>query len=742
MADIGSLIVKIGADASGLQKAFAELGGSAKQFQNGLGNLAKIGATAFLAVASSAVAMTIAAGKQAEELDQLAEITGINTDRLQEYDVMLNRAGLSGQDLAVIMKNVSASLDQAQQGTGTAGDRFRQLGIDIRKVTSADDLLRKIVVASGELAAGAGKTAIMTDLLGKSWQQALKAFQDGERGIASLSAASKNLGATLSTSQIETLKVMDDQLDDLQLAFKRFGQQLGVSLAPNIQFITELLKNMMVIGADHVAEFGLAWDVLATKVMHSAMQIREVSATIFSSGIFSADAWKKTLSALAFIGAESDKQVARLRLAFELARVVAPLPDTRKQPPPLIDTAKRAQAQQAFLDVQKKATDQAFADAQARAVADTANYKAQIEEKKAAGILSTRETAIIQQQIIANQFKFELENLHARLENDRIYAKAKEATFTKDDKGRADRLKFLEEAGAKERSIINEIKISQVNADTARIQSGLLVTTFWQQQLQDIVASNVFSMAQIVSTWTGGIANSIVKGGNFAKAAWESTQIAIVQGALNTGVQLAAQWALQSSVEVGILTATEATKLGLKTASNATIVASDAAAAGATVGIWGGASLAISGFFATTLASFEAMVATMVTTVTAVGEFVMGVLSAIAEALADTVFGSPWAAAIVVGIALIAAALAATGNLGFKEGGIGDFGSGTPAMLHGPEAVIPLNQRGAAFMRDAFGGGMGQEVTVNVPVMLDGRKIAFATARYQPAAWRNQGAPA
>jgi hypothetical protein len=36
MADIGSLIVQIGADASGLQKAFSDLGGSATQFHHGL----------------------------------------------------------------------------------------------------------------------------------------------------------------------------------------------------------------------------------------------------------------------------------------------------------------------------------------------------------------------------------------------------------------------------------------------------------------------------------------------------------------------------------------------------------------------------------------------------------------------------------------------------------------------------------------------------------------------------------
>ena len=263
------------------------------------------------------------------------------------------------------------------------------------------------------------------------------------------------------------------------------------------------------------------------------------------------------------------------------------------------------------------------------------------------------------------------------------------------------------------------------------MQSATVIVGFWGQQLQDLIASNAFSVASIVSTWTSGIANVIVKGGSL-KAAWEATQVAIVQAALNTGVQLAAQWALQAGVEMGILTATEAAKIGLKTSTNAAIVAGDAAAAGATVGIWAGASAAILGFFAGTLAGFEAIVGTMVATVTAVGTFVMGVLSAIAAALTATVFGIPWAGAILVGIGLIAAALAATGAIEFAKGGI--VTRPTLGLLGeaGPEAVIPL--------RDTELGSGGTQQTIIIE--LDGREISRNSLRYLPALVRMKGVPA
>lgn len=58
----------------------------------------------------------------------------------------------------------------------------------------------------------------------------------------------------------------------------------------------------------------------------------------------------------------------------------------------------------------------------------------------------------------------------------------------------------------------------------------------------------------------------------------------------------------------------------------------------------------------------------------------------------------------------------------FANGGIGDFGSGTLAMLHGKEAIIPLDRMGR-------GGG---DMTIRVPVYLDDRLLTEVVARRLP----------
>lgn len=694
-----------------------------RNLAGGGANAAGVLAGAFVAVTTAAFAMTVEAGKIAEQTDHLAQKTGIAAVSIEGMSVALARSGLESGSIATAMKGLSKAIVGVSEGTDSSIKLFQSLGLSLDIVEKGTgSVLRAIADRFQAMPDGAEKATLAVELFGRAGLDLIPMLNKGAAGLDEAMKKAAEFGLILTDTARTDLTVFDDAMDDLGSALKGFAMQVGAAFAPSLTILVKAFTDLIVFTKNVFNQFADAASVLSIRLAAMVASVQLLSSTLFSLKAFSVEAWQETMNHVKAIDQWAASEIKGVQVAREAETSLDKLAVAQ------LSASKAAEVHAAS---QERLGQQIVASTKIQLAQAALAGKQQ--ERMGGNIVGGAQVTMAQEATEGRR----QEQLGRRIQEEHVVSQAiaqswVDAYMVEEDASMA---RFQAEMDGMDRN-----QEAQGRFIVAQSVAAQQVTGFWQSQFKAIVDSNAFSVAQIIGTWTSGIAGAIVNNQNFIQAAVKSTQLAIVQGALNTGVQLAAQWALQASVEMGILTATQAAKLGLKTATNAAIVAGDAAAAGATVGIWGGASLAISGFFATTLASFSAMVASMVGVLTAVGTFVMGVLSAIATALTETVFGIPWAVAIVAGIALIAAALAATGNLGFKDGGIGDFGSGTQATLHGREAIIPLNSRGAAFMQNAMGGGSGSDRPIHTHVYLDNRQIALAVSDHQMSALRTMGA--
>lgn len=358
------------------------------------------------------------------------------------------------------------------------------------------------------------------------------------------------------------------------------------------------------------------------------------------------------------------------------------------------------------------------------------------------------------------------------------------------DLARTQGLKLLEEETALRRRVIDQTifdeerkgaAIFALDKDLQAKRIGIInqFPTFWEQQLSSIVASSAFSLSSITSNFNNATAQWIQGQGNFTEF-FKSTQTMM----LNVGLQTIERWlaevALAGLREIGLQQALEAAKvaLGIATEAQKTAAAQTGAAARMAIATEEATSeqtiMAQTGSAVTTMwesvgQSTIAVGKTALEVLAQITDGVMGIIDAIADALTFTGILAP------VGMAL----KGITSMLSGKAGGISDalggfldgvdfgwvdnikeffgfssmvdldaipsvaFASGgivtgpTSALIGeagSPEAAIPLNDRGAAFMQKTMGLSGGGVIIIRNE--LNGRVLTEEVLKNMPGVYR------
>lgn len=743
-------------------------------FSKGGAAAAGILAGGFVAAAAGAVALTASAGRQIEALDMLAQKTGISLKTLQGWSVIMAENDFQAESLTSAMRTLSTKMVEAKDPASKAAAAFKEMGIQAKDLGSTESVIRALADRFATMPDGPEKAAMAFEVLGRSGLDLIPILNRGSKALDESKEAAERFGVAMHEVSERNLKNADDAMDRVGVAADALKMHLGAMFAPSVEMAAQGLAETLGVLAGLAREVDTAMDTLAIRLTHIALAAKELGGVVFSKGIFDSGAWTQALDNITLIDKEASKLIAKRRELAPLSPDSAPgaqvnmaataaagatknipqiPPFAEQQNQHLVEYLANRRAEEALGHVLVQ-----IAQREHRELSKKVQVQDQIEQEMAA--ISEQEQ--IGHQIVlqsSQAWRHRNDALDMAVDRLKVLDEAQETMFRTEgalggaaDAARQARLALIDAQAARERQAIEEtifneqkkaaaIMNLETQVDTKRRQTIQAFPTFFEQQMQAIVASNAFSIAQITTTWTSGLANAAVRGGDFVKQAWESTQIAVLQGLLNFGIQAAAQWALQASVEVGLLTATNATKLGLTNATNAALIAGEQATATARLAIQEGTDSSIlSSVMAVGGALKGFFLETVMPALVAVGEAIMGFFSSIAAASEATIFGIPLGIAIMAGVAVMAAAIGALAAFAFADGGIvtkptmgmiGEAGSS--------EAVIPLNSRGASFVRDALGGTGGGEQIVYVQIGDD--VIMKKVARRLPSAIRLRGVP-
>lgn len=220
------------------EKGYSSFTGKMKSLGGGLakGLTAAIGAvttgvTALVATTADGIKKTAEYG---DNVDKMSQKIGISKQAYQEWDFILQHCGANVDGLQASMKTLS---NKAQDGS----DSFAKLGISMDDVASmsTEDLFSSVVSGLQNMEEGTERTAIASELLGKSATELGALFNTTAEDTEAMRQQVHDLGGVMSDDAVSAAATFQDSLQNLQTAISGLSRGALAEFLPSVTSIMD-----------------------------------------------------------------------------------------------------------------------------------------------------------------------------------------------------------------------------------------------------------------------------------------------------------------------------------------------------------------------------------------------------------------------------------------------------------------------------------------------------------------------
>ena len=179
--------------------------------------------------------MVISSANALDRVDKLSQKIGLSRTAFQEWDYIIGQSGASVEGLQMSLKTLAGAADKASKGTKQYKDSFDKLGVSVTDVNGnmkdQEALFSEVFSALADMENQTERTALASDLLGRSATELAPILNTSKEGIEQLRSEAHSLGLVYSDELVDAGVVLGDNIDRLK---KSFGALKTKALAPII----------------------------------------------------------------------------------------------------------------------------------------------------------------------------------------------------------------------------------------------------------------------------------------------------------------------------------------------------------------------------------------------------------------------------------------------------------------------------------------------------------------------------
>lgn len=204
-------------------------------------------AVGITATAAGLAALTQSAIDAADELDDLAQKTGIAVESLSALAYVANVEGVAVEALSGSLAKLARSMSDAARGSKEQAGAFAALGVAVQNsdgsLRSTDAVLRDIAQRFAGYEDSAEKAALAQAIFGKSGADLIPLLNYGAEGLDRMTQEAQRLGLVISTETAAAAAEFNDTLTKIRTVSQQVGLSLAGELLPPLQAIAdEFLK--------------------------------------------------------------------------------------------------------------------------------------------------------------------------------------------------------------------------------------------------------------------------------------------------------------------------------------------------------------------------------------------------------------------------------------------------------------------------------------------------------------------
>ena len=240
----GDEVEDAGKQSDDSSKKFEALGGVVKGVAAGMAAaMAAVGA-AIVSAGKKLVEFTKEGAQYADSVLTTSTVTGIATDKLQEYMYAAELVDVSVDTLTGSMAKQIKSMKSAQSGSKSMVEAYEKLGIEVMNadgtLRNSDDVYWEIIEALGSMENETERDALAMTILGKSAQELNPLIEAGAERMEELGKQAHDAGYVISDEMLSSYGALDDQLQLLKNGSTALKNALGTVLLP---ILTELASD-------------------------------------------------------------------------------------------------------------------------------------------------------------------------------------------------------------------------------------------------------------------------------------------------------------------------------------------------------------------------------------------------------------------------------------------------------------------------------------------------------------------